>query len=214
MKRGSKALTAVTIALIFWLVLALMFYLWSDDTGWRDGGWYFEFMVFAQVTFAILTPIFLMAIAIGALRDEKKESEQDPNDLYMHDRRFAQRVMHPNRGYVREPQPQRPEPEIRRVAPEVRRVEARPRPEPRPKPKPKPAPKPQYDHIPEFEPSIYEDEVQCPTCRRWISTDMPRCAFCRTKVANFNRVRQVQGQYRNGQINKVQYDRAMKNLKG
>ncbi|KYK27713.1 MAG: hypothetical protein AYK23_05785 [Candidatus Proteinoplasmatales archaeon SG8-5] len=194
-----------------WLMIALIYYLWDDSSGWRDGQWYIEFFLFTQVTVAILTPIFLMAITIAILGAERKE-EKETNDLYMYDRRFAQRVKHPNRGLVREPQEPRREPEIRRVAPETRRVEARPPPEPRPRPRPRPAPA--YDHIPEYEPSIYDDEIQCPACRRWISTDMPSCAFCRTKVGNFNRVRQVQKQYRSGQINKIQYDRAMKNLKG
>jgi hypothetical protein len=208
MKRGSKILIVVTLALITWLILALVFYLWSDDSGWRDGGCYFEFMFFAQLTFAILTPIFLMAIAISVLRDEKAETR----DVLTANEYYSSRPARPRYQSRTEPRAQRTE--RRQPRAESRYVEAEPRHQDEPRPRPRAAPKPAYEQVPAFEPSIYEDEVQCPTCRRWISTDMPSCAFCKTKVSNFNRVRQVQKQFRTGQINKVQYDRAMKNLKG
>ena len=211
MKRSSKIIIAVSIALVIWLMIALIYYLWDDSSGWRDGGWYIELWLLAQVTFYILTPIFLMAIAIGVLRDEKKEPE--PYDPYLYDERLNTRARYSHRAEARPERrpPRQPAPEPRqrprqRPEPEIRRVQ--------PAPKPRPAPRPQYENVPEYEPSIYDEEIQCPACRRWISTDMPRCAFCRTKVANFNRVRQVQKQYRSGQINKIQYDRALKNLKG
>lgn len=207
MKRGHKSAIAVTVSLIIWLVIALIYFMWHDDSGWRDGQWYWEYMMFAQLVFAILTPVFLMAIAIGVLRDEKPETrEESANEYY--DLRPATRSRH------QPPAETRTETRAQtRAAPRQQRTETR-YVQPEPRPRPRAASRPTYEHIPEYEPSIYEDEVQCPTCRRWISTDMPRCAFCRTKVSNFNRVRQVQKQYRSGQINKVQFDRAMKNLKG
>jgi hypothetical protein len=208
MKRGSKIIIAVSIALVIWLMIAIIYHLWDDSSMWREAQWYYEFMLLAQVMFFILTPIFLMAIAIGVLRSEKKE-EPEPVDPYYYDQHMSTRARYSHRAESRpEPRPQRqPEPRPRqRPEPEIRRVP--------PRPKPRPAPRPQYENVPEYEPSIYDEEIQCPACRRWISTDMPRCAFCRTKVSNFNRVRQVQKQYRSGQINKIQYDRALKNLKG
>ena len=235
MKRGSKALIAVTIALVFWLILALIFYLWSDDTYWRDDGWYYEFMTLAQLSFLILTPIMLMAVALAILSDDKREEpKMNFVDTRPVESRPAPRYEVFEEEYERPAPAPRPQPRAQPRAQPRTQSRQQPAPQPRPRPQqraqpraqqrarpraqPRPRPQPQartfYDGIPDYEPSIFDDEIQCPACNKWITTDMPSCAFCKTKVANFNRVRQVKAQYNQGNITRDQYNKAMKNLKG
>lgn len=231
MKSKWKILLYCSIILMLWLVIMiLLFYIDSNEGGNGGAAWY-AFIELAQLAFFIFTPIMLMVIALALLRDDRKdEPKLDFIDTRPLENRPAPRYQRPAPVYEEpeprprprpraQPRPQpRPQPRVQPRPQPRAQPRAQPRPQPRAQPRQQPRPRSQppsaFDDVPDYEPSIFDDEIQCPACKKWISTDMPRCAFCRTSVSNFNRVRQVQAQYNQGNITRDQYNHTMKNLKG